>query len=347
VVANGTSANAVRARERAVLAREASMQLRERALAVREEALQAREGLAQPATDVDRLMTELREANERLIVAAVRAESVSDDARTETARARGELDGLMSQLREANARLVAATAEARALEQQAKQREEDYRRLSQQLLQLQDQERRRLALDLHDSTAQHLAALTMNLDVLEGADCGLDAPLRQALSDSRSLAAQCDREVRTLAYLLHPPLLDELGLLSAVRWYVEGFTKRSGIQVDLDLGEVDRLPGPMELALFRVVQESLTNVHRHAAGSTASVYLTSTPHAVTLEVQDRGGGLRDDVKQRTREVPPGTLGVGIRGMRERIRQLGGTFDISFTDAGTTVRVHVPLHEGVT
>jgi signal transduction histidine kinase len=128
---------------------------------------------------------------------------------------------------------------------------------------------------------------------------------------------------------------------------VEGFTKRSGIQVDLDLDDVDRLPGPMEIALFRIVQESLTNVHRHAASSTASIHLTSTAHAVTLEVQDRGGGLRDSVRQGTRAVPPGTLGVGIQGMRERIRQLGGTFDISFTDAGTTVRVRVPLHERVT
>jgi signal transduction histidine kinase len=315
-------------------------------LAAREQALQARETAARPATEVERLMAELREANERLVVAAVRAESVSDDARTEAAQARAELDGLMDQLQEANARLVAASAEAHALEQQATQREDDYRRLSRQLLQLQDEERRRLALDLHDSIAQHLAALTMNLDLLEGADGGLDARLRQTLADSRSLAAQCDREVRTFAYLLHPPLLDELGLLPAVRWYVEGFTTRSGIQVDLDLGEVDRLPRSTEMALFRVVQESLTNIHRHAPGSTASVHLTSTAHAVTLEVQDRGGDLRDDVELRMRAVPPGTLGVGIQGMRERIRQLGGTFDISFTDAGTTVRVRVPLHGSV-
>jgi signal transduction histidine kinase len=146
--------------------------------------------------------------------------------------------------------------------------------------------------------------------------------------------------VRTFAYLLHPPLLDEVGLLPAVRWYVEGFTGRSGIHVDLDLGEFERLPGPMELALFRVIQESLTNVHRHAASATASIRLTGTSHAVTLEVQDRGRGLRDDLKEAA--VRSELLGVGIQGMRERIRQLGGTFEVAFTDHGTTVRVDMPI-----
>jgi signal transduction histidine kinase len=146
--------------------------------------------------------------------------------------------------------------------------------------------------------------------------------------------------VRTFAYLLHPPLLDEIGLLPAVRWYVEGFASRSGIQVDLKLGELERLPGPIELALFRVIQESLTNVHRHAASATASIRLTGTSHAVTLEVQDRGRGLRDDLKEAVRSE---LLGVGIQGMRERIRQLGGTFEVAFTDHGTKVRVNVPVH----
>jgi signal transduction histidine kinase len=345
VAIEGPTADAVRAREHTALAREAPMQRRARALAMREEALQAQGISMAPITNIERLMSQLRDANERLIVTGVQAQSLSDDARAEATQARAELEGLMDQLQEANARLVAASAEARAMEKQAQQREEDYRRLSGRLLSLQDEERRRLALDLHDSTAQRLAALTMNLDLLEGADHGLDARLRRTLADSRSLAEQCAREVRTLAYLLHPPLLDESGLLPAVRWYVKGFTERSSIQVDLELGRVERLPRPMEVALFRVVQESLTNVHRHAASSTASIRLTSTLHAVTLEVHDRGRGLRDDLKVRNAAMPPETLGVGIQGMRERIRQLGGTFEVSFTDAGTMVRVRVPLHEG--
>ena len=150
--------------------------------------------------------------------------------------------------------------------------------------------------------------------------------------------------MRTLAYLLHPPLLDESGLLSAVRWYAEGFTKRSGVQVALELGEVGRLPRAIETALFRVVQEGLTNIHRHASTTTASIRLTTTADAVTLEIQDRGHGLRDRLEHRS-ATQPATLGVGIQGMRERIHQLGGTFDIEFTDLGTMVRACVPLNEG--
>jgi signal transduction histidine kinase len=160
--------------------------------------------------------------------------------------------------------------------------------------------------------------------------------------ESRSLAEQCSQEVRTLAYLLHPPLLDEAGLLSAVRWYAEGFTKRSGIHVVLDLGEVGRLPGPIETALFRVVQEALTNVHRHASTTTALIRLTATGDAVALDIHDEGHGLRDPVTH-ANGTPPETLGVGIQGMRERVRQLGGTFDVEFTDTGTTVRVRVPMY----
>jgi signal transduction histidine kinase len=337
----GGKENATVRRERAVLAREASLQLRERALAAREAALDRRELSAQPVAEIEQLIGQLREANERLIVAAIQAESSSDVARTEAAEARSELERLLDRLRDANAQLVAASAQARALGEQARQREEDYRRLSSRLLHVQDEERRRLAVELHDSTAQLLTCLMVNLDLLEQGGHSLDAPVHQLLEDSRSLADQCAREVRTFAYLLHPPLLDEIGLLPAVRWYAEGFTGRSGIQVDLELGQFERLPGPMELALFRVIQESLTNVYRHAASATASIRLMGTSEAVTLEVQDRGRGLREALKDA--EMPSEVLGVGIQGMRERIQQLGGTFEVAFTNHGTSVRVHVPLN----
>jgi signal transduction histidine kinase len=234
---------------------------------------------------------------------------------------------------------------AHTLAEEAIQREEAYRRLSGRLLQLQDDERRRLAVDLHDSMGQRLAVLVMNLDLLEGAKEALDARSRQVLMESRSLGEQCAREVRTLAYLLHPPLFDELGLVKVVRWYVEGFAKRSGIHVVLSLGEIGRLPRPIEMALFRVVQESLTNVHRHASASTASIRLKNTANAVVLHIKDRGHGLRDDLRKQNDALVPDTLGVGIQGMRERIRQLAGTFDVEFTDKGTTVRVSVPLGKG--
>jgi signal transduction histidine kinase len=149
-------------------------------------------------------------------------------------------------------------------------------------------------------------------------------------------------KMRTMAYLLHPPLFEEIGLVLAVRWYVTGFTKRSGIHVAMSLDEIGRLPRPTEMALFRVVQESLTNVHRHASTSTASVRLTSTANDVVLDIQDRGHGLRGDLRKQHDALVPATLGVGIQGMQERIRQLAGTFDAEFTDKGTTVRVSVPL-----
>lgn len=287
----------------------------------------------------------MRQANERLIVAAVLAQDRSDEAQLEAERARTELDELMRQLSAANGRFAAAAARARTMADEATERKEEYRRLSYRLLTLQDEERRRLAIDLHDSTGQRLAALTMNLDVVGRASKTLDARSRRALAESRSLADQCAQEVRTFAYLLHPPLLDEAGLLSAVRWYAEGFAKRSGIHVAMDLGKIERLPRPVETALFRVVQEALTNVHRHASTTTASIRLLTTADAVVLDIHDQGRGLRDSqTRKNGAALPEEALGVGIQGMRERIHQLGGTFDVESTDRGTTVCVRVPLSE---
>jgi signal transduction histidine kinase len=321
-------------RERALIAREKAVARREHALGLRQVALRARQAAAHTGAEVERLMGQMREANERLIVAAVQAQNLSDEAHLEAAQARAELDDLMSRLRGANEQLATMAAEA-------SEGEEKYRRLSGRLLTLQDEERRRLARDLHDSTGQYLAALTMNLAVIERASQALDTQSRRAVADSLSVADECAREVRTLAYLLHPPLLDEVGLLSTVRWYAEGFAKRSGNHVVMDLGEIGRLPAPIETALFRVVQEALTNVHRHASTTTASIRVAAMADAVALEIHDGGHGLRDPVTH-GRGTLPETLGVGIQGMRERVSQLGGTFDVEFTDSGTTVRVRVPI-----
>jgi two-component system, NarL family, sensor kinase len=296
--------------------------------------------------EAEQLIGQMRDANERLILAAGRAENLSDDARVEAGDARADLERLMRELQDAQQRLTAAARKAQAMAALAKRREREYQRLSIRLLHLQDEERKRFAIDLHDSTAQHLAALTMNLDVLEAADDLLDVRSRRALAQSRALADQCSREVRTMAYLLHPPLLDEAGLLPAVRWYIAGFIERSGVRVDFDAREVGRMPGLVETALFRVVQEGLTNVRRHASTSTASIRLTRRAAAVVLDIQDQGHGLRDHPTMPPGGAPlPEMLGVGIQGMRERIRQLGGTFDIEFTHTGTTIHVVVPLNAG--
>jgi signal transduction histidine kinase len=333
-VTAGASANSRVERERALVAREEAVARRERALRLEEATFRASQPPTQTRAEIERLMGQMREANERLIVAAVQAQNLSDEAHLEAAQARAELDDLMSRLRGANEQLA-------TMAEEASEREEKYRRLSGRLLTLQDEERRRLALDLHDSTGQCLAALTINLDVVGRATKALDARSRRALAESRSLADQCARGVRTFAYLLHPPLLDEMGLLSAVRWYAEGFANRSGIHVAMDLGEIGRLPGPVETAIFRVVQEALTNVHRHASTTTASIRLTATADAVALDIHDEGHGLRDPATHPNGTLRE-TLGVGIQGMRERVRQLGGIFDVEFTDTGTTVRVRVPM-----
>ena len=293
-------------------------------------------------TDVERLIGEMREANERLIVAASHEQDLSDEAHAETARAQTQLHDLMREMSDAHTRLAAAAVRARTMAEEAALRQEEYRQLSGRLLTLQDEERRRLALDLHDSTAQRLAALIINLDVLEGSGTALDARLRRTLAESRSLAEQCAREIRTLAYLLHPPLLDEAGLVPAVRWLAEGFQERSGIRVAMDLDTVGRLPRPVETALFRVVQEGLTNAHRHAATRTVSIRLTGAADDVALEIQDEGHGLQNRRSPQSGRSASAHLGVGLQGMRERIGQLNGTFDVAFTNAGTTVRVRVPL-----
>jgi signal transduction histidine kinase len=340
-VTTGAPANARVERERALVAREEAVARRERALARQAETGRASQPQAQPPADTERLMDQMREANERLLVAAVQAQNLSDETHTEARQARDAVHHLLNQLQSANERLAAGAAYAHAMAEEARAHEEEYRRLSSRLLVVQDEERRRLALDLHDPIGQRLAALAMHLDVIGQRAKALDAGSRRALAESRSLADQCAREVRTFAYLLHPPMLDEMGLRSAVRWYAEGFTKRSGIQVVVDLADVGRLSRPIETALFRVVQESLTNVHRHASTATASIRLTVRAGVVALEIHDQGHGRRDRPAHQTGTLQPETLGVGIQGMRERIRQLGGTFDIEFADKGTTVCVRVP------
>ena len=209
--------------------------------------------------------------------------------------------------------------------------------LSGRLLRLQDEERRRLARELHDSTAQLLVGLGINLSVLNESAGALEPRARRALAESRTLVDQCQREIRTVSYLLHPPELDELGLESALASYVDGFARRSGIQVDLDVApDLGRLPQELETALFRIVQEALSNVHRHSGSSTASIRLVRGPSDVTLEVIDAGCGMPSNA----------TPGIGIASMRERAQQLGGgldiSSDISSAKGGTTVRAVIPL-----
>jgi PAS domain S-box-containing protein len=220
-----------------------------------------------------------------------------------------------------------------------KRAEQALRQLSVSLLQTQDEERRRIARELHDSTGQKLAALAMNLSLISKSAETLDARARKALTESLELLNRSSRDIRTLSYLLHPPLLDERGLAAAVRWFADGFTQRSGVQVRLEVPpELQRLPEEVEMALFRIVQEGLTNTHRHSGSSTATIRLTADQNQVQLEMRDAGKGLpkpRNDGY-----VAP--LGVGITGMRERVKQLGGQMKIESGSRGTIVSVTLPL-----
>ncbi len=227
-----------------------------------------------------------------------------------------------------------------------KQGEKALRGLSTRLLQLQDEERRRIARELHDAIGQNLAALVTNLTVAHRSARTLNPKARQALTGGLEVAERCLKEMRTLSYLLHPPLLDEDGLASALAWYIKGFAERSGIKVALKVSpNFGRLPQEVETTLFRVVQESLTNVHRHSKSPTASIRLSRRATEVKLEITDKGQGMPAKALHSGNQKS-GKLGVGIMGMSERARQLGGRLEIDSSGRGTTIRVVFPNPEVV-
>jgi PAS domain S-box-containing protein len=222
------------------------------------------------------------------------------------------------------------------------QAEEALRRLSTRLINTQDEERRRIARELHEATAQDLAALRMSLGRLERSAPRLSNPAREALGESLHLSDQAISEIRTLSYLLHPPILEEAGLRSAVKWYALGFSKRSGIGVNVEIPEnLGRLPRDHETTLFRILQECLTNIHSHSGGHQVQIRMIRESGHVSMEVQDDGKGMAS--LQNRDPSPDVEWGVGIPGMRERVRQFHGTFElISAPGRGTTVRVLLPL-----
>jgi len=216
------------------------------------------------------------------------------------------------------------------------------RDLSARLLQLQDDERRRIARELHDSVGQLLAGLSMNLSAVRS-DMERLTKTAATLSDSEGLVQEMSKEVRTISHLLYPPLLDEAGLVSAVRWYVDGFAKRSRIKVDLEVpDDFGRLSREMETAIFRMVQECLTNIHRHSESPTAKITFRQSHGHVVVVVQDHGKGI--PAEKLNEMTALGLPGVGIRGMRERLRQLGGDLEIHSTGSGAVVTARLPVKE---
>lgn len=222
--------------------------------------------------------------------------------------------------------------------------DESQRSLSVALMRAQDDERRRIARELHDSTGQYLSALSLAIEAARSHGDGVPPAAVRKLEEAAEIINRCSAELRTLSHLLHPPLLEELGLASAVNWYVGGFAERSGVKVDLQLAaQMVRFEPTAELALFRTLQECLTNIHRHSGSKTASVRIEAGDERLILEVRDQGKGIEREMlgswvggKKR--------LGVGITGMRERMKDLGGTLEIESNAAGTLVRATIPVRE---
>ena len=250
----------------------------------------------------------------------------------------------LAKLREDAILLDNAAAELRhshsSLESLVIERTKALHSLSQRLLKSQDEERRRVSRNLHDSTGQTLAALLMQVATLR-TKLQNDQPSSQALAEIAGTATQALQEIRTTSYLLHPPLLDEVGLASAARWYAEGFAQRSGIQVNASFPSgKKRLPGNVEMVFFRLLQESLTNVHRHSGASVVNIALQETAVGVHMEVQDNGHGIAPDLLNRLQNRN-GNTGVGLAGMRERLSEVNGQLEIASGATGTAFRFSIP------
>lgn len=241
--------------------------------------------------------------------------------------------------------LIGEVARTQEMERMQRENVRSSRALSARVLELQDAERRKVARELHDSLGQYLVGLKINLDQLQVSSANFDPAQALLLAETLDLSERSIAEVRTISHLLHPPLLDEIGFASAARWYAEGFAKRCGIKVELQLSEmVERFPKEVELALFRVLQESLTNVHRHANAKCVDVFLACTDGRAILTVQDDGRGISREVVSSFRSGL--ASGVGLAGMRERLAELNGTLEVEphSRGRGTVVRAMIPLVE---
>jgi signal transduction histidine kinase len=229
------------------------------------------------------------------------------------------------------------------LESLIEKRTDALRRLTIKLLQSQDEERRRFGRDLHDSVGQYLAIIKMNLDGMNGLGrTVLTQP--ELVSECLNAVDGCLKETRTISYLLHPPLLDEAGFESAARWYVDGFAQRGGVQATLNFPEkMDRLPRSVEVVLFRILQESLTNVHRHSGSQKVDIKLEVDTEIVSLSVRDAGQGIPEHVLEQFQQS--GTAGIGLAGMRERVADLGGELRVQSDQKGTLLKAIIPLHSG--
>jgi two-component system NarL family sensor kinase len=209
------------------------------------------------------------------------------------------------------------------------------RRLTGLLLRSQDEERRRIARELHDSVGQLLVALGMNFSRMSNDAARLSSDSARALKESGEIITELTNQVRTISHLLHPPLLEEVGLEAALRWFADGFSQRSGIQVSIDMPtNLQRLDNNLEIAVFRITQECLTNIHRHSGSKTAVIRVAPEQEYLRVEVRDAGTGIPPEKQEAINST--GLPGVGLRGMRERLRDFGGSLEVSSDSTGTLV-----------
>jgi signal transduction histidine kinase len=266
-------------------------------------------------------------------------------------KARGQADAsrikAYEALQRANEELETEVFERRKAELRLQDSEQSLRQLSLSLLRSQDEERRKIARELHDSAGQYLAAIGMALNAARDAAHRFPTLLVRKLEEASEITKVCIKEVRTVSHLLHPPLLEELGLASAVRWYVEGFSGRSGIRIQIEMAEeLVRLGNDMELVLFRVLQESLTNIHRHSGSRTATIRIGVDSQYASLEVQDQGKGKNNGKSNPNVSADGFRPGIGITGMGERVKDLAGVLTIASDESGTRVKAVIPLRTGL-
>jgi PAS domain S-box-containing protein len=288
--------------------------------------------------DLSLTISPVKDESGRIAGASKIARDITQSKQIERALRLSE-EKLLALTESLEAQVQARTIELEQRNSDIQDQAEQLRELSNRLLKTQDDERRHIARELHDSAGQIIAALGMNLASLSQRASNNPA-LAKALEDTQNLVQQLNREIRTTSYLLHPPLLDENGLAQAIEWYMQGLKERSGLDVDLIVSDdFGRLPPDLELSIFRIVQESLTNIHRHSGSKAGTIRLSRGLDSVSLQIQDQGKGLS---AKKLAEIKAYRSGIGLTGMRERVRHFNGQMDIQSNGSGTTISVDLPV-----
>jgi PAS domain S-box-containing protein len=293
--------------------------------------------------DISVTISPIKDSSGRIIGASKVARDISQRKKLDMALRQGE-ERFRKLSESLDAEVRARTAEIEERNREVLTRAEQVRQLSYQILRIQDEERRHIARELHDSAGQSLTVLGMNLAAI-AKNAKRQAPeITESIEEVLEIVQELTKEIRTTSYLLHPPLLDENGLPAALSWFLRGLSERGGLDIDFSISEeFGRLPRDLELAVFRLVQECLTNIHRHSGSKTATIRISRDSDRILIEVRDQGKGIP---RERLAEIEKGISGVGIRGMRERLRQFQGEMILDSVGPGTTVIATIPLPKDI-